>query len=107
MVAHDGADATEVKTGTLDAEAERLGLERVDLIKIDVEGHEPKVLAGAQRLLRERRIGAVLCEFNEIWLHKVGSSARELERIFQEAGFVEHSHGNNPPGFDNRFFRLA
>ncbi len=107
MVAHEGADATEVKIGTLDAEAERLDLERIDLIKIDVEGHEPKVLAGAQRLLRERRIGAVLCEFNELWLHKVGSSAHELERIFQEAGFVEDRHGNNPPGFDNRFFRLA
>ncbi len=107
MVAHAGSNATEVRIGTLDAEAERLGLERIDLLKIDVEGHEPKVLAGAKRLLEGRKIRAVLCEFNEIWLRQVGFSARELERIFQEAGFVEHGHGNAPRGFDNRFFTLA
>jgi FkbM family methyltransferase len=107
MVAHEGANATEVNIVTLDAEAERLGLDRLDLIKIDVEGHEPKVLAGAKRLLRERRIRAVLCEFNEHWLRQAGSSSRELERIFQEAGLLEDNQQNARPGFDNRFFRLA
>jgi FkbM family methyltransferase len=106
MVAHEGANAIEVSIVTLDAEAERLGLDRLDLIKIDVEGHEPKVLAGAKRLLRERRIRAVLCEFNELWLRQAGSSPRELEQIFREAGLVEDHQGDAHPGFDNRFFRL-
>jgi FkbM family methyltransferase len=107
MVAHENANATEVSIVTLDAEAERLGLDRIDLIKIDVEGHEPKMLAGAKRLLKERRIRAVLCEFNEHWLRKAGSSPQELERIFREAGFLEDNLKNVPAGYDNRFFRLA
>lgn len=40
---------------------DRLGVERVDLIKIDVEGAEAAVLAGLQRTLRERR-PAIFCE---------------------------------------------
>jgi FkbM family methyltransferase len=107
MVAHEGANVTEVSIVTLDAEAERLGLDRLDLIKIDVEGHELKVLAGAERLLRERRIRAVLCEFNEVCLRQAGSSPQELERIFQAAGLVEVHQRNAPRGFDNRFFRLG
>jgi hypothetical protein len=49
---------------TLDAEAARLGLERIDLLKIDVEGYEAEVLAGASELLGAGRIGAVLCELH-------------------------------------------
>lgn len=36
---------------TLDAVVDREGLERIDLMKIDVEGHELKVLAGAGKAL--------------------------------------------------------
>jgi FkbM family methyltransferase len=107
MVAHEGANATDVRIVTLDEEAERLGLKHLDLIKIDVEGHEPKVLAGAQRLLRERRIQAVLCEFNQVWLNQAGSSSQELESLFQQGGFVEDTQRAARPGFDNRFFRLV
>ena len=32
---------------TLDAAVEELGIQRVDLIKLDVDGHEPAVLRGA------------------------------------------------------------
>ena len=37
------------------------GVKRVDVLKIDVEGHEDAVLGGARRILREHR-PAVLCE---------------------------------------------
>ena len=53
---------------------------------IDVEGYEHKVLAGAARLLRERRIRAILCEFNEMWLRKAGSSPDALEALILQAG---------------------
>jgi FkbM family methyltransferase len=107
MVAHPNTIATTVKIVTLDAEAERLGVDRLDLIKIDVEGHEPKVLAGAKGLMKERRIRAVLCEFNEVWLGQAGSSQQELSWILRQAGFVEVNQKKVRTGFDNRFFRLA
>jgi FkbM family methyltransferase len=104
MVAHENAEATRVTVLTLDEETERLGIDRIDMIKIDVEGYEPKVLAGARRLLREGRIRAILCEFNEHWLSRAGSSPQVLERTIRDAGLVElESFGR---GGENRFFRL-
>lgn len=104
MVAHENAPATEITVVSLDDEAERVGIERIDLMKIDVEGHEPKVLGGAKRLLGEGRIQAILCEFNEHWLTKAGSSSKHLEGILRDAGFVENDQRR--AGCDNRFFQL-
>ncbi|MEX0271610.1 FkbM family methyltransferase [Leptolyngbyaceae cyanobacterium UHCC 1019] len=51
------ADASEIATEavpcfTLDTLMEREGLQRVDLLKIDAEGHELQVLKGSDRLLK-------------------------------------------------------
>jgi len=42
-----------VKTTTLDSIVEELDIDRVDLVKIDVEGHEVYVLLGAEKLLQK------------------------------------------------------
>ena len=49
----EAADARSitVRLDTLDSVVEREGLEQIDLLKIDVEGHEMKVLAGARKAL--------------------------------------------------------
>ena len=39
------------------------GIDRIDLLKIDVEGHEMSVLEGAREMLSSRRIGMVMFEF--------------------------------------------
>jgi FkbM family methyltransferase len=56
----------EVAAETLDHFTERLGIEQIDLLKIDTEGHELSVLRGATRLLRESRIKTIQFEFNEM-----------------------------------------
>jgi FkbM family methyltransferase len=107
MVAHENpnATATEIKVARLDDEATRLGIDRIDLMKIDVEGHEPKVLAGAKRLLSEGRVGAILCEFNEYWLSNSGSSPSHLGNMIRDAGFVGHENPRNE--VENCFFQLS
>ena len=45
-----------------------LDLERIDLLKIDVEGFDARVLRGATRMLSEHRIGAVQFEYNHPWI---------------------------------------
>jgi len=65
--------STPCRLTTLDAFCERQRIEQIDLLKLDVEGHEYRALLGAERMLRERRISCVMFEFNEM---------NVLERVF-------------------------
>lgn len=89
MTAHSTTRCVSVPVYTLDHCMSEWGIYQIDLLKIDVEGHEPQVLRGAQRAFAERRIKAVLCEFNDFWLRFAGSSAQDLYRTFIDAGFED------------------
>lgn len=63
------ADAHKVGTGTmvipviaLDDYVEEHGIGRIDVLKLDIEGHEESALRGARRMLEQGRIGAVIVE---------------------------------------------
>jgi FkbM family methyltransferase len=83
-----GMSAVEIRIDRLDDVLDRLQVGRVDLIKIDVEGHELGVLQGAARAIEEHRIAAVLCEFNVGYQACAGSSCEDLERCLTDRGFV-------------------
>lgn len=51
-----------VDTISLDDYCEARGIPRIDLLKLDAEGAEADILKGAQGLLHEQRMGAVLFE---------------------------------------------
>jgi FkbM family methyltransferase len=57
--------SAEVSVETLDRVARTMQLGRIDLLKIDVEGHEVAVLNGAHELLAKDAIGVVQFEFGE------------------------------------------
>jgi FkbM family methyltransferase len=57
-----------VPTTTLDSFCDDAGLEHVDLVKIDTEGHEIAVLRGANRLLERQAIGVLQFEYNHRWV---------------------------------------
>ncbi len=51
-----------VQLNTLDHFCEQQNIDRINLLKIDVEGHEMQVLRGAEGLFSQRRIDFVVCE---------------------------------------------
>ena len=70
----------------LDALIAELGLQRVDLIKADIEGYEGAMLAGAREVLRRFR-PAVLLEMNRAWLERAGWSLPTLWNDLLGQGF--------------------
>ena len=58
-----------VESTKLDTVASKLGLARVDLLKIDAEGAEPQVLEGAEELIAGSKVRNIIMEWEhpEIW----------------------------------------
>ena len=57
-----------IRTDTLDSYAQRRGVGRFALVKIDTEGHDLTVLRGARALLAAHRIDVVQFEYNHRWV---------------------------------------
>jgi len=81
-----------VSLTTLDALADQLGLARLDFIKIDVEGFEGRVLAGATRAITRHR-PALLAEMVSHHLARAGDTPDGVLAPFRALGY--------------RIFRLA
>ena len=62
---------------------------RIDLMKIDVQGLEGKVLKGAQEVLTRFR-PVIICEFEERFLRDIGTSSVELKRRLVKMGYSVH-----------------
>lgn len=71
---------------TLDAEADRAGLERVDFVKLDVEGYEMQALSGARGVLQRFR-PTVMFELNAGALAGHGASEAALMSFFEGLGY--------------------
>lgn len=75
-----------VETWALDSLPPPRPGQRIEFIKLDIEGHEPAFLAGARKVLTTMR-PLVLCEFNDQLLREGGSSAEELLQAFAHLGY--------------------
>jgi FkbM family methyltransferase len=88
FVAGDGtapdADTDAAEVRSLDEELR--DVDRIDFVKIDVEGLELQVLRGARTLLQRHR-PAVLFEVNERALARAGASGAEVVRFLGELGY--------------------
>jgi FkbM family methyltransferase len=67
--AHSNSAASGVKVsiGTLDEELAIRSIERVDMVKIDAEGYDCKVLRGAIKSITRQALGVIQFEYNEPW----------------------------------------
>jgi FkbM family methyltransferase len=79
--------STSVTVSTIDRVADAIGVERIDLLKIDVEGAEPLVLKGADRLLSERRISTIYMEFIIEFMESFGFSPIAVFESLSSKGY--------------------
>ena len=93
----------EVDASTLDRYCDDNGVERIDVLKIDVEGSEQRVLSGASGLLRRGAIDLMIIEVADTTLAAGGASASALVHFIESHGLRTHAflHGELRP------FRVA
>jgi FkbM family methyltransferase len=72
---------------TLDAYAQEEGFKEIDLLKIDTQGFDLKVLRGASELLRRSSVDAILVEVNFIEIYENECSFGEIERFLAEMSY--------------------
>lgn len=78
---------TSVRVETLDGVFERIGLDRLDVMKIDVEGAEIEVLVGGEQTIRRHR-PAVLCEIEQRHTQKYGYDADDVIDWMADRGYA-------------------
>ncbi|OGW91501.1 MAG: hypothetical protein A3D28_02885 [Omnitrophica bacterium RIFCSPHIGHO2_02_FULL_63_14] len=84
--ARPAGDALAVEAVTLDDYCAARGIERIDYLKMDVEGAELFVLRGARRLLEGRRIALIQFELNT-QVEKYGIAPSALTDLLRANGF--------------------
>jgi FkbM family methyltransferase len=87
-IAVGGEHGAPVAVDTLDSCADRLGLKKIDVLKVDVEGYEPLVLRGAATLFEEKRIAAIVCEMNDALLRRTCFTRSKLIASLERHGFT-------------------
>lgn len=83
---HEPIFEERIRLTTLDAYVREVGISRVDFIKVDIDGHEPRFITGAtQTLVRFQPV--ILIEFANLSLWAAGSNAESLGRQLEELGY--------------------
>lgn len=81
----------DVDTVSLDEHCRTHAIPSVDLLKIDIEGHELFALRGARQLMAERRIAAVLFEIGERTCRNAHVEPQELLNEIQKFGYAVYA----------------
>ena len=98
------SEKEQVRTETLDRVMQGCGAEHVDIVKIDVEGHESSVIAGAVDTLRRFR-PIVVCELSREHLERAGSSPEGM--VAQMGGLGYRRYGLDEYGRPLAYARIA
>lgn len=83
----------EVNVISLDAYCEEREIEKIDLLKIDVEGYERDVLQGARNLLGRRAVTNIWIEVCPANLARAGRSVRDLWNVWEALGYTGYMVG--------------
>jgi FkbM family methyltransferase len=83
----EGSHAVEVPSVTLDEDLTNRGVQKIDLLKIDAEGAEPLVLAGATTLFLLSPAPTIIIEVNPVALRSANSAPAAVFNRLQTSGY--------------------
>lgn len=88
LAQHEGVDRPmDVELMRLDDFCEKQGIERVDFMKVDVEGAEILVFRGASRLLAAPEAPIIMFESADVTSVNFGASTKDIKTLLHEYGY--------------------
>ena len=78
----------DVEVDTVDRYCTANDIERIDFLKIDVEGFEEEVLKGATTMLKNQQVGLVLFELRQTILASIGKNGKGIFAPLLEQGYT-------------------
>lgn len=90
-----GVEAVEVQMTTLDTFRAQNGIDRIDALKMDVQGAEAAALRGMRQTMRETPPRWMFLEFEPELLRGAGSSPEELWALVDEYGYEAFAVGDD------------
>jgi FkbM family methyltransferase len=79
--------AVDIEAVTLDHYLQKQGIQRVDFLKMDIEGWEPVAFQGATESLKNGSLPVIFVELSTVPLAEQGFTAEDLVRPLREAGY--------------------
>jgi FkbM family methyltransferase len=76
-----------VPVTSLDGYCQDRSIDRIDLLKLDIEGGEYEALRGAQGLLQAQAVDCIFLELIEWAAKRSGHSTAEIQILLQDAGY--------------------
>lgn len=85
---HDVTMLEKIAVTTIDAVCTGLGIDKVSLLKIDVEGAEPSVLRGARHMLQAKAIDAIYMEFIPEFMREMNEDVNSFVDSIYSIGYM-------------------
>lgn len=100
---------TEVDIRTIDDFCREQNIARIDVLKSDTQGYDLEVFRGADQMLRENRIGVILCEVNFVEFYRNEATFDQIFRYLVDRNFVitafyRMHYGTNAVKFTDMLF---
>tara|TARA_B100000780_G_scaffold130432_1_gene91420 strand:+ start:2851 stop:3561 length:711 start_codon:yes stop_codon:yes gene_type:complete len=80
-------DSTVLKTSTIDKYIDNININKIDLLKIDTEGHELEVLIGAKKTINDHKVKYLLIELHSSKIYK-NYSKSNIEYFLKKNNFI-------------------
>lgn len=85
-----------IRLRSLERVADELALPKIDLVKVDIDGHEPYFLTGAEKFLAAHR-PTIVMEFNQNNLSTFGGDVLKLKDQVERLGYETVSEKTGRP----------
>lgn len=76
-----------VKAADLDSFFTQLGVSKIDLIKMDIEGGEYAAMQGMKKILSQNQSPALIAEFAPAWVQAAGNTPLKFLNFIESFGF--------------------